>query len=67
MSPQTPDLKTPVYCEIQRDLPGSDRLNQHCVTSFGRGLNVTDVHSYVEVTTALNCQAPSTNNQGNSN
>ena len=42
-------IKNSVYCEIQRDLSGSDRLNQHCVNSFGKGLNVTDVHLYVNV------------------
>ncbi len=47
MSPQTPDLKTLVYCKIQRDLPGGDRLNQHCVNSFG--LNITDINLYVKV------------------
>ncbi len=49
MAPQTPDLKTPVYCEIQRDLPGDERLDQHFVNSFGKGLNVTNVHLYVNV------------------
>ncbi len=44
MSPQTPDLKTPVYCEIQRDLPGGGRLHQHSVNSFG--LNVTLCFSF---------------------
>ncbi len=39
MSPQTPDLKTQLYCEIQR----------HCANLFGEGLNVTDVHLCVKV------------------
>ncbi len=38
-----------LYCEIQRDLPAGDRLNQHCVNSLGKGLNATDVHLYVKV------------------
>ena len=42
-------LKTLVYCEIQRDLPGGDGLNQHCVNSFGMGLNVMDIHLYLKV------------------
>lgn len=44
-----PDSKTLVYWEIQKDLSGSDRLNQQCVSLFGKGLNVTDVHLYVKV------------------
>lgn len=44
-----PDLKTPVFCEIQSDRPGGDRLNQHCVNTTGEGLNVTDVHLDVKV------------------
>ena len=27
---------------------GIERLNQHCVNVFGKGLNVTDVHLYVK-------------------
>ena len=40
---QTTDLKT-LYAKVQKDLSGSDRLNQHCANSFGKGFNVTDVH-----------------------
>lgn len=47
MLPQTPDLKM-LYCEIQRDLPGDDRPNQHCDNSFVKGLNVTDINLYVK-------------------
>ena len=47
--PPTPDLKTLIFCEIQRDLSGGDRLNQHYVKSFGKGLNVTKVHLYIKV------------------
>lgn len=36
--PQTPNLKTHVCCEIQKS--SGERLNQHCVNSFGKGLNV---------------------------
>ena len=35
---------------IQRELSGPDKLNQHCGKLFGKGLNVTDVHSEVKVT-----------------
>lgn len=49
MSPQTPGLKTPAYCEVHGDLPSSDRPSQHCVNLFGKGLNVLVVNSYVEV------------------
>ena len=42
------DLKT-LYTVKYRDLSGGDRLNQHCVNSFGKGLNVTDIHLYVKV------------------
>lgn len=34
---------------MQKDLSGSDRLNQQCVSLFGEGLNVADVHLYVKV------------------
>lgn len=40
-------LNTLVSCEIQRSLPGGDQLNQHCVNSFGKGLNVTDGRSFI--------------------
>ena len=42
-------FKNSVYCEIQRDLSGGDRLNQYCVDSIGSDLNVTDVPLYVKV------------------
>lgn len=31
------DLKTVVYGEIQRDLPGGHRLNQHCISPMQDG------------------------------
>lgn len=43
-SPQTPDFKTLIYCERQRDFSGNDRIHQHCVNSFGHDLNAKDVH-----------------------
>lgn len=44
-----PAPETLVYWEMQKDLSGSDRLNQQCVSLFGEGLNVADVHLYVKV------------------
>lgn len=44
-----PAPKTLVYWEMQKDLSGSDRLNQQCVSLFGEGLNVADVHLYVKI------------------
>ena len=46
-----PDMrfKNSVYCEIQRDLSVGDRLDQNCVNSSGKGLNVTDIHLCVKV------------------
>lgn len=37
-----------VFCEIRRDSSGSDYLDQYCVNSFSKSLNVTDVHVYVQ-------------------
>lgn len=42
-------LKNSVDCEVQRDLFGSDRPNQHCVSLFGKDLYVTDIHLYVRL------------------
>lgn len=28
--------KSQVYIELQRDLSGGDRLNQHCVNTYGK-------------------------------
>lgn len=44
-----PAPETLIYWEMQKDLSGSDRLNQQCVSLFGEGLNVADVHLYVKV------------------
>lgn len=43
MSYQTPDLKT-LYIVKYREI-----YDPHCVNSFGKGLNVLDVHLYVKV------------------
>ncbi len=44
------------YAAKYRDLAGGDRLNQHCVNSFGKGLNVTGVHLHVKVLhSSFNC------------
>lgn len=43
MLPPPPDLKT-LYAVKYKDLPGTNKFNQHCVNSFDKGLNVMDIH-----------------------
>lgn len=42
-------FKKSVHYEIQRDLLGGDGLNQYCMNSSGKGLNVIDFHLYVNI------------------
>lgn len=44
MSYQTADLET--LHTVKYSKSSADRLNHHCASSFGSGLNITDVHLY---------------------